>query len=101
MSFTIQDERTKPFSLEEIRERHAKGERIEGVVSVPLSLMLSCSNQEASIERFNDHVSRRLVGSDLLSDIWYNLIGCDAAADLLYFEIDGDPSLCLVESEDT
>lgn len=98
---TIQDARTEPFSLEEIREQYHKTGRIQGVVAVPLNLILYGHHcRQSPVERFNDFVSKCLIGSDLLIDISYNLIGCDASMDLLYFEIDGDPSQHL-ESEDT
>lgn len=84
-----------PMNLIEIHDQMKQNDgNVQGIVAVPLSVILfdAVPSFKSSQEAFNDFVSNKLIGSDLLSDISYEMIGVDSKNDLIYFNVSGDPS---------
>lgn len=85
-----------PISQKHIQEFSDENHYIEGVVKVHISDMI-----DNNLEGFLDLISIRLVDSDLLMDVNYNVIGlCEDEPDTLYLLVRGDASMVLDDAGD-
>lgn len=90
----------QPLTLEQIKEQAREinarlnapdGDEflpVEGTVAIKLDDLINADN-----DVFSTLVSEALIGRDILCDIRYDLVGCDAAKDELFFHIEGEVSL--------
>lgn len=84
----------KPLGKSQIMARMDRDGYIKGVVAVDLEDVI-----DGDREAFLNVISTKLVGSDLLMDISYRLVG--QRDDVLYIEVIGDPSEALQFAEGT
>lgn len=77
---------TKPMTYEEIKENMDDNCFIKGNIVINLSEII-----DNDFEGFLDIISNRLVGSPLLMDINYNVVGCENG-DVLIIQVRGDVS---------
>ena len=75
----------KPYTEEEIRTK-ANNNRIEGVIKIEMAQII-----HSDMEEFLDILSEKLVGSCLLSDISYKIVGHESDYVLL-LSVSGDIS---------
>lgn len=90
----------QPLTLEQVQEQareinarlNAPGDAsilpVEGTIVIKLDDLIN-----ADIDGFNTLVSEALIGRDILCDIRYDLVGCDAAKDELFFHIEAEVNL--------
>ena len=82
----------KPLSIEQIRKQSKANEKdgggIEGIICMTLNEIIDIMG----ISVFDDLLSMRLTGTELLQEIQYELICADLVNDILYFRVEGDPS---------
>lgn len=60
---------------------------VSGQVEIPLWKII-----EGNYDGFYDLLSTQLIGSDLLMDIGYSLVGVNSENETLIFSVEGDPS---------
>jgi len=80
----------EPLSEEEIKKAHEKDGTVEGVVRVDVSEVI-----DGDLESFLDLLSRRLVDSELLSDIQYEVV--DVEDDVLLIRVSGETAMLGVD----
>ena len=78
--------RVAPMTREEITTDPPdhKAYYVEGVVYITEQEII-----DNDFEGFLDIVSNRLVGVGVLSDVEYQLVGCDTKSDELYYKVSG------------
>lgn len=79
----------KPYTVEEMKEKMDDNGYVIGVVAVPFHSIVN-----TEFEGFLDILSCRLVGSELLMDVDYNVVGIDKTEDdtNILVEVKGDVS---------
>ena len=77
---------TRPYREEDIRANLDKEGHISGNVPVSLADVIS-----RDLEGFIDLVSEKLVGSDLLMDVSYEVVGVNQESGIV-IKVSGDPS---------
>jgi hypothetical protein len=85
----------EPLTIKQMQEQVMSGEGVSGVVSLRLAEIIV-----GGVEDFDDALSNKLVGSTLLHDVVYNLVGIDPLEDVLYFRVEGDASGLLEDAAD-
>lgn len=81
----------EPLPRREIVRQHDKVGYVSGVVRLDLSDTFD------GFERFLDRISERLVGSDILMEVNYDVVGHEGDTLLIY--VSGDPSAILEMEE--
>lgn len=76
----------KPYTEEEIKTKADENNRIEGVIKIEMAQII-----HSDMEEFLDILSEKLVGSCLLSDISYKIVGHESDYVLL-LSVSGDIS---------
>lgn len=84
---------TKPYTDDEIKQHMDANGYISGLIYVPVSALI-----HLDFETFLDTISTKLVGSPLLSDVDYNLIGTNIDEDALIFKVSGNTELLFNEN---
>ena len=78
---------------DEIKQHMDANGYISGLIYVPVSALI-----HLDFETFLDTISTKLVGSPLLSDVDYNLIGTNIDEDALIFKVSGNTELLFNEN---
>lgn len=81
---------TIPLTLEQIRAQAKRGGIVKGIVLIDITEIIE-SSYNLGEEGFLDLLSRRLIGTDLLSDFTYKIVG--VKNDMLLIQVKGDARL--------
>lgn len=81
----------KPLTEQEMQEILASGNpTVAGIIPMELNDIIN-----TDLEGFLDILSRRMTGTELMSDIYYRCVGYDANTNMLRIEVHGDISSCI------